>query len=62
MGIAADAAMKAGAEVIGIIPEVLMNWEVGRGADDGACSRSTGRRARASSTSAESPPGTARSS
>jgi len=32
MGIVADAAMKAGAEVIGIIPEVLMNREVGHGA------------------------------
>jgi uncharacterized protein (TIGR00730 family) len=32
MGIVADAAMKAGAEVIGIIPEVLMQREVGHGA------------------------------
>jgi uncharacterized protein (TIGR00730 family) len=32
MGIVADAAMRAGAEVIGIIPEVLMRREVGHGA------------------------------
>ncbi|MBO1073442.1 LOG family protein [Roseomonas marmotae] len=32
MGIVADAAMQAGAEVIGIIPEVLMRREVGHGA------------------------------
>ncbi|MBI0433205.1 TIGR00730 family Rossman fold protein [Roseomonas sp. KE0001] len=32
MGIVADAAMKAGAEVIGIIPETLMRREVGHGA------------------------------
>jgi uncharacterized protein (TIGR00730 family) len=32
MGIVADAAMKAGAEVTGIIPEVLMRREVGHGA------------------------------
>lgn len=32
MGIVADAAMRAGAEVVGIIPEVLMKREVGHGA------------------------------
>jgi uncharacterized protein (TIGR00730 family) len=32
MGIVADAAMQAGAEVIGVIPEVLMRREVGHGA------------------------------
>jgi uncharacterized protein (TIGR00730 family) len=32
MGIVADAAMRAGAEVTGIIPEVLMRREVGHGA------------------------------
>ncbi|OAN45649.1 Rossman fold protein, TIGR00730 family [Paramagnetospirillum marisnigri] len=29
MGVVADAALEAGAEVIGVIPETLMRWEVG---------------------------------
>ncbi|MDO8608634.1 MAG: TIGR00730 family Rossman fold protein [Phaeospirillum sp.] len=29
MGVVADAALKAGGEVIGVIPEAMMKWEVG---------------------------------